>query len=217
MQKDQTDPQELRLSLLLLVPGTLRWPVELPDFGAAPVEDRRRIRKVDVCISLCGDGVDISFLFFCELHRLSVFFSSRNVRTHTFISVAPAKTGSAPTYFTNGFSSDVRAGRMIVWFPSTTNSARSPVFSPSLFRISRGTVIWPLPLMMLERVTLLSPPTVKDSTIYVDRPLPASLRAEPGISPKLAPTPPPQTQSPPATTLPHSVPYPSTRPSPDRS
>jgi hypothetical protein len=28
--------------------GLLRWPIELPDFGTAPIKDRRRIRKINV-------------------------------------------------------------------------------------------------------------------------------------------------------------------------
>jgi len=68
---------------------------------------------------------------------------------------APRKRrGSAPTYFTNGFSG-ARAGRMVVRSLSTTNSTRSPCFSPSRLRISRGTVIWPLLLMVLERVIFI--------------------------------------------------------------
>src|SRR5260370_28038588 len=75
--------------------------------------------------------------------------SSRNVRTQAFASWMLEKAGSAPTYFSKGFSG-ARAGRMVVRSLSTTNSTRSPFFSPSRLRISRGTVICPLLLIVLE-------------------------------------------------------------------
>ena len=52
--------------------GLLRWPKELADFGVAPVKNRRRVRKINVLVSFCGDSSDVSFLLLCELpHRLS--------------------------------------------------------------------------------------------------------------------------------------------------
>src|SRR5260370_30486546 len=75
--------------------------------------------------------------------------SSRNLRTHAFASRMLEKAGSAPTYFSKGFSG-ARAGRMVVRSLSSTNSTRSPFFSPSRLRISRGTVICPLLLIVLE-------------------------------------------------------------------
>ena len=50
----------------------LFWPVELADLGAAPIEYRRGIRKINVFVFFCGDGSDVPFLLPCELpHRLS--------------------------------------------------------------------------------------------------------------------------------------------------
>jgi hypothetical protein len=50
----------------------LRWPIELVDFGAFPVENRPGIREINVLVSFCGDGLDVPLLFLCELpHRLS--------------------------------------------------------------------------------------------------------------------------------------------------
>jgi hypothetical protein len=52
--------------------GLLRWPIELADFGAAPINDRRRIRKINVLVSFCDDDSEVSLLLLCELpHRLS--------------------------------------------------------------------------------------------------------------------------------------------------
>ena len=52
--------------------GLLLWPIELAHFGSAPIENRRRIGKVNVLVSFCGDGADVSLLLPCELpHRLS--------------------------------------------------------------------------------------------------------------------------------------------------
>lgn len=52
--------------------GLLRWPIELADFGAVPVENRPGIREINVLVSFCGDGLDVPLLFLCELpHRLS--------------------------------------------------------------------------------------------------------------------------------------------------
>jgi hypothetical protein len=42
--------------------GLLRWPIELADFGAAPIKDWRRIRKINVFASFCGDDSDVSLL-----------------------------------------------------------------------------------------------------------------------------------------------------------
>ena len=50
----------------------LLWPIELADFGSAPIENRRRVGKVNVLVSFCGDGADVSLLLPCELpHKLS--------------------------------------------------------------------------------------------------------------------------------------------------
>jgi len=47
-------------------------PVELADFGAAPIENRGSIRKINVSVFFCGDGLDVSLLLLCQLpHRLS--------------------------------------------------------------------------------------------------------------------------------------------------
>ena len=52
--------------------GLLRWPIELADFGAAPIKDWRRIRKINVFVFFFGDDSDVSLLLLCELpHRLS--------------------------------------------------------------------------------------------------------------------------------------------------
>ena len=52
--------------------GLLRWPIELADFCAVSVKDRRHIRKINVLVSFCGDDSDVSLLLLCELpHRLS--------------------------------------------------------------------------------------------------------------------------------------------------
>src|SRR6267142_3681611 len=75
------------------------------------------------------------------------------------------KAGSAPIYFRKGFSG-ARAGRMVVRSLSTTNSTRSPFFRPSRFRISRGTVICPLLLMVLERAIFTYLLYSKDITLY---------------------------------------------------
>src|ERR1700687_1015384 len=91
--------------------------------------------------------------------------SSRNVRTHAFASWMLEKAGSAPTYFSKGFSG-ARAGRMVVRSFSTTNSTRSPVFSPSRLRISRGTVICPLLLIVLEGAIFTYLLYTKDILVY---------------------------------------------------
>jgi hypothetical protein len=41
--------------------------VELANFGAPPIQDLGGIRKVNIFVSLCGDGPDLFFLFLCEL------------------------------------------------------------------------------------------------------------------------------------------------------
>ncbi len=47
-------------------------PIELANFSAAPIQDLRGIREVNVCVSFCGDGSHLSFLLLCELlHKLS--------------------------------------------------------------------------------------------------------------------------------------------------
>src|SRR5216684_7994749 len=52
--------------------GPLCRSIELPYFGSAPIKDRRRIRKIKVFVSFCGDGSDVSLLRLRELpHRLS--------------------------------------------------------------------------------------------------------------------------------------------------
>jgi len=58
--------------------GLLRWPIELTNFGSAPIENRRSVRKINVLVFSCGDGSDVSFLFLCELpHRLSFHGTQR--------------------------------------------------------------------------------------------------------------------------------------------
>ena len=39
--------------------GLLRGPIELADFGGAPVEDRGSVGKINVAVSFCGDGADV--------------------------------------------------------------------------------------------------------------------------------------------------------------
>jgi len=52
--------------------GLFYRPIELADFGAAPVENPRRIGEVNISVSFCGDGLDVALLLLCELpHRLS--------------------------------------------------------------------------------------------------------------------------------------------------
>ena len=49
-----------------------RGPVELADFGSAPVKNERNIGKINVLVFFCGERADVSLLFFCEFpHRLS--------------------------------------------------------------------------------------------------------------------------------------------------
>ena len=58
--------------------GLLRWPIELTNFGSAPIENRRSVRKINVLVFSCGDGSDVSFLFLGELpHRLSFHGTQR--------------------------------------------------------------------------------------------------------------------------------------------
>src|SRR5579859_7838396 len=91
--------------------------------------------------------------------------SSRNARIHALASRMLEKAGSAPTYFRKGFSGE-RAGRMVVRSWSTTNSTRSPALSPRRLRTSRGTVIWPLLLIVLERPIFTCLLYSKDSMFY---------------------------------------------------
>jgi len=52
--------------------GFLRWAIEPADFGSTPIENRGNVREINVRVSFCGDGADVSFLLLCELpHRLS--------------------------------------------------------------------------------------------------------------------------------------------------
>ena len=41
----------------------LLWPVELPDLRPAPIENRGRVAEINVLVSFCGDGLDVSLLF----------------------------------------------------------------------------------------------------------------------------------------------------------
>src|SRR5271166_2123843 len=68
-------------------------------------------------------------------------------------------------YFSKGFSSE-RAGRITVRSPSTTNSTRSPTANPRRLRISCGTVIWPLLLIVLEFLIFTSASYSKDNILY---------------------------------------------------
>jgi len=45
----------------------LLGPVELADFRSFPIRNRWRVGKINVLVSFCGDGFDISFLSLCEL------------------------------------------------------------------------------------------------------------------------------------------------------
>jgi len=47
--------------------GFLRGPIELADFGNAPIENRGRIRKINVFVPFCRDGADVVLLFLGEL------------------------------------------------------------------------------------------------------------------------------------------------------
>ena len=50
----------------------LLWPIELADFGSAPIQNRGRVGKINVLVSFCGDGADVSLLLLCDLpHKLS--------------------------------------------------------------------------------------------------------------------------------------------------
>src|SRR5713226_7124550 len=98
-------------------------------------------------------------------HRWSSGSASRNAAIHALICLALEKAGRAPTYFTKGFSAG-RAGRIVVRSSSTTNSTRSPSLSPRRLRISSGTVIWPLLLMVLVRPIFTSLLYSKDTTDY---------------------------------------------------
>jgi len=52
--------------------GFLCGPVELADFGAAPIGNRGSVGEINVSISFCGDGADVSLLLLCKLlHKLS--------------------------------------------------------------------------------------------------------------------------------------------------
>jgi len=52
--------------------GFLLWPIELADFRSGPIENRGHVGKINVLVSFCGDGADVSLLLLCELpHRLS--------------------------------------------------------------------------------------------------------------------------------------------------
>jgi hypothetical protein len=42
--------------------GFLLWPIELADFGPAPIENHRCVGKVNVLVSFCSDGADVSLL-----------------------------------------------------------------------------------------------------------------------------------------------------------
>jgi hypothetical protein len=52
--------------------GLFRRSVKFADFGPTPIEDWGRIGKINVLVSFCADGSDVSLLFLCELlHKLS--------------------------------------------------------------------------------------------------------------------------------------------------
>ena len=52
--------------------GLLHRPVELADFGSAPIENGGSIREINVAVFFCGDGSNVSVLLLGELpHRLS--------------------------------------------------------------------------------------------------------------------------------------------------
>src|SRR5215469_4486325 len=59
--------------------GLLLWPIELADFGTAPVKNRGSVGKINVFVSFGGDCSDISLLLLCELpHRLSFHATQRH-------------------------------------------------------------------------------------------------------------------------------------------
>jgi hypothetical protein len=37
--------------------GLLSWPIELADLGPAPIENRGSVRKSNVLVPICGDGL----------------------------------------------------------------------------------------------------------------------------------------------------------------
>ena len=43
----------------------LLWPIELADFGSAPIENQGHAGKINVLVSFCGDGADL-WLVPCE-------------------------------------------------------------------------------------------------------------------------------------------------------
>src|SRR5262249_61915037 len=57
--------------------GFLHWPIELPHFASPPIENRRCVGKINVFISFCGDGADVSLLRPCELPHKPSFRATR--------------------------------------------------------------------------------------------------------------------------------------------
>jgi hypothetical protein len=52
--------------------GRLLWPIELANFGSAPIKNWRDVGKINVLFSFCGDSSNVSLLFLCEFpHSLS--------------------------------------------------------------------------------------------------------------------------------------------------
>lgn len=57
------------------------WPIELADFGLAPIENRGHVGKINVLVSFCGDSANVSLLLLCELpHRLSFHATQQHER-----------------------------------------------------------------------------------------------------------------------------------------
>src|SRR5437016_841265 len=61
----------------------LLWPIELADFGCAPIENWGHVGKINVLVSFCGDGPDVSLLFLCELPHRPSFHGTQQHATKT--------------------------------------------------------------------------------------------------------------------------------------
>src|ERR1700680_3672913 len=90
------------------------------------------------------------------------------------------KAGSAPAYLRKGLSA-ARAGRIVVLSFSITNSTRSPLFNPRRLRISRGTVICPLLLMVLEGFIFTFLLYSKDTMFYLGLEVPVTAEVRCGL------------------------------------
>jgi hypothetical protein len=62
--------------------GFLLWPIELADFRSTPIENRGHVGKINVFVSFCGDGADVSLLLF-----VSFLIGSLRKAENTVVSV----------------------------------------------------------------------------------------------------------------------------------